>query len=86
MVLSGLKQELTKKSRILKNKFVYLSIEINKNKKMKKVFLTLALVALVAVSCNKVTPSSKLTTVDSTKVQVDSVSIDSTSIDTTAVK
>ena len=42
---------------------------------MKKVFLTLALVALVAVSCNKVTPSSKLTTVDSTAVQVDSVSI-----------
>ena len=53
---------------------------------MKKVFLTLALVALVAVSCNKVTPSSKLTTVDSTTVQVDSISIDSTSIDTTAVK
>jgi hypothetical protein len=53
---------------------------------MKKVFLTLALVALVAVSCNKVTPSAKLTTVDSTAVQVDSVSIDSTSIDTTTVK
>ncbi len=53
---------------------------------MKKVFLALALMALVAVSCNKVTPSAKLTTVDSTAVQVDSVSIDSTTVDTTAVK
>lgn len=53
---------------------------------MKKVFLTLALVALVAVSCNKMTPSLKLTTVDSTAVQVDSVDVDSTSLDTTAVK
>ena len=53
---------------------------------MKKVFLTLALVALVAVSCNKVTPSSKLTTVDSTAVQVDSVNIDSTTTGTTTVK
>ena len=53
---------------------------------MKKLVLTLALVALVAVSCNKVTPSSKLTTVDSTAVQVDSVSIDSTTVDTTATK
>jgi len=53
---------------------------------MKKIFLTLAVMALVAVSCNKVTPSSKLTTVDSTAVQVDSVSIDSTTVDTTAVK
>ena len=53
---------------------------------MKKVFLVLAVMALVAVSCNKVTPSSKLTTVDSTKVQVDSVKIDSASLDTTAVK
>ena len=53
---------------------------------MKKVFLTLTLVALVTVSCNKVTPSSKLTTVDSTEVQVDSVNVDSASIDTTTVK
>ena len=53
---------------------------------MKKVFLTLALVALVAVSCNKVTPSSKLTTVDSTAVATDSVSVNTTSIDTTTVK
>ena len=63
--------------------------KINKkpnNKKMKKVFLTLALVALVAVSCNKVTPLPSLTTVDSTAVQVDSVQIDSASVDTTTVK
>ena len=53
---------------------------------MKKVFLALALTAVVMVSCNKVTPSSKLTTVDSTEVQVDSVKVDSTSIDTTTVK
>jgi hypothetical protein len=53
---------------------------------MKKIFLILAVVALVAVSCNKVTPSSKLTIVDSTEVQVDSVNVDSTSINTTAVK
>ena len=53
---------------------------------MKKVFLVLAVMALVAVSCNKVTPSAKLTTVDSTAVQVDSVSIDSTTVDTTTVK
>jgi len=53
---------------------------------MKKLVLVLAVMALVAVSCNKVTPSAKLTTVDSTAVQVDSVDVDSTSLDTTAVK
>jgi hypothetical protein len=53
---------------------------------MKKLVLTLAVMALVAVSCNKVTPPAKLTTVDSTAVQVDSVDVDSTSLDTTAVK
>ena len=53
---------------------------------MKKVFLVLAVVALVAVSCKKVEAPARLTTVDSTTVQVDSVSIDSASIDTTAVK
>jgi hypothetical protein len=53
---------------------------------MKKVFLALAIMALVAVSCNKVTPPAKLTTVDSTAVQVDSVSVDSTAVDTTKVK
>jgi hypothetical protein len=53
---------------------------------MKKVFLAIALVALVAVSCKKVEAPARLTTVDSTKVQVDSVSVDSTTVDTTAVK
>lgn len=53
---------------------------------MKKVFLALAIVALVAVSCNKVEAPARLTTVDSTAIQVDSVSIDSTTVDTTAVK
>ena len=53
---------------------------------MKKVFLVLAVMALVAVSCKKVEAPASLTTVDSTTVQVDSVDVDSTSIDTTAVK
>lgn len=53
---------------------------------MKKVFLVLAVMALVAVSCKKVEAPARLTTVDSTLVQVDSVSIDSTTVDTTAVK
>ena len=53
---------------------------------MKKLVLTLALVALVAVGCNKVTPSAKLTTVDSTTVQVDSAQVDTTTVDTTATK
>jgi len=59
---------------------------ITKTRKMKKLVLTLALVALVAVGCNKVTPPAKLTTVDSTAVAVDSVSVDTTAVDTTAVK
>ena len=53
---------------------------------MKKVFLALAIIALVTVSCNKVTPPAKLTTVDSTTVKVDSVKVDTTAVDTTAVK
>jgi hypothetical protein len=53
---------------------------------MKKVFLVLAVMALVAVSCKKVEAPARLTTVDSISVQVDSVSIDSTTVDTTAVK
>ena len=53
---------------------------------MKKVFLALALVALVVASCKDVTPSAKLTTVDSTSVQVDSVQVDTTTVDTTAKK
>lgn len=50
---------------------------------MKKVFLTLALVATVLVSCKHVDAPAKLTTVDSTAVQVDSVQVDSTVVDTT---
>jgi hypothetical protein len=53
---------------------------------MKKVFLVLAIMALVVVSCNKVTPPAKLTTVDSTAVKVDSVQVDTTAVDTTEVK
>ena len=53
---------------------------------MKKVFLVLAIVALVVTSCKKVEAPARLTTVDSTEVQVDSVNVDSTSIDTTTVK
>ena len=45
---------------------------------MKKVFLTLALVAAVLVSCKKVEAPARLTTVDSTAVQVDSVQGDTT--------
>jgi hypothetical protein len=42
---------------------------------MKKMFLTLALVATVLVSCNKI-QSTEETTVDSTAVAVDSTSVD----------
>ncbi len=44
---------------------------------MKKVFLTLALVATVLVSCNKVN-TAETSTVDSTAVVVDTVQVDST--------
>jgi hypothetical protein len=53
---------------------------------MKKVFLALALVALVVASCKDVTPPTKLTTIDSVSVKVDSVQVDTTAVDTTAVK
>jgi ABC-type proline/glycine betaine transport system substrate-binding protein len=53
---------------------------------MKKVFLALALMALLVVSCNKVEAPARLTTVDTTSVQVDSVSVDTTAVDTTTVK
>ena len=54
---------------------------------MKKVFLTLALVALVTVvSCKNVDAPARLTKTDSTAVAVDSVQVDSTTVDTTAVK
>jgi hypothetical protein len=47
---------------------------------MKKVFLALALVALVVVSCKKVEAPASFTAVDSTSVQVDSVSVDTTTV------
>lgn len=53
---------------------------------MKKVFLALALVALVVASCRKVDAPARLTTADPTAVVVDSVQVDSTSVDTTTVK
>ena len=54
---------------------------------MKKVFLTLAVVALVTVaSCKHVDAPASVTTVDSTAVATDSVSVDSTTVDTTSVK
>jgi hypothetical protein len=46
---------------------------------MKKMFLTLALVATVLVSCNKI-QSTEETTVDSTTVAIDSVQVDSTMV------
>jgi hypothetical protein len=45
---------------------------------MKKVFLVLALVSAVLVSCKKVEAPARLTTVDSTAVVVDSASVDTT--------
>ena len=54
---------------------------------MKKVFLVLAVMALVTVaSCKHVDAPSTLTTTDSTAVAVDSVQVDSTTVDTTATK
>ncbi len=50
---------------------------------MKKVFLALAIMALVTVSCKKVEAPARLTTVDSAAVKVDSVKVDSTAVDTT---
>lgn len=44
---------------------------------MKKVFLVLALVATVLVSCNKIN-TAETSTVDSTAVVVDTVQVDST--------
>ena len=67
----------------LGKKFIYLII-INKNKKMKKVFLAVALMAVVAVSCKKV-ETVETPVVDSTAVQVDSVSVDTTAVDSVTV-
>jgi hypothetical protein len=52
---------------------------------MKKVFLAVALVAAVAVSCKKVEAPASVTTLDSTTVVVDSVSVDTTAVDSVAV-
>ena len=51
---------------------------------MKKVFLVLALVSTVLVSCKKV-ETGDTCCVDSTAVVVDSVQVDSTAVNTTAV-
>ena len=54
---------------------------------MKKVFLALAVVALVTVaSCKHVEAPASVTTVDSTAVATDSVSVDTTAVDTTSVE
>jgi len=47
---------------------------------MKKVFLALAIVATVLVSCKKVEATSNTEVTDSTAVQVDSVQVDSTTV------
>jgi PBP1b-binding outer membrane lipoprotein LpoB len=47
---------------------------------MKKVFLAVALMAVVAVSCKKVETPASVTTPDSTTVVVDSVSVDTTAV------
>ena len=52
---------------------------------MKKVFLAVALVAAVAVSCKKTEVTTIPVATDSTTVVVDSVSVDTTVVDTTAV-
>jgi hypothetical protein len=59
-------------------------IFINNNNiktKMKKVFLVLAVMALVAISCKNVETPASVSTVDSTAVQVDSISVDSASLE-----
>jgi hypothetical protein len=48
---------------------------------MKKVFLVLAVMALVAVGCKQVEAPASVTTADSTAVQVDSISVDSASLE-----
>ena len=48
---------------------------------MKKVFLALAVMALVAVGCKQVEAQASVTTEDSTAVQVDSISVDSASLE-----
>lgn len=52
---------------------------------MKKVILTLAVLATIAVSCKKVDTTSTEGTTDSTECCVDSVSVDSVSVDSVKV-
>jgi hypothetical protein len=52
---------------------------------MKKVFLALALTALVVASCRNVEAPASVSTVDSTAVQVDSISVDSASLEVSEV-
>lgn len=52
---------------------------------MKKVILTLAVLATIAVSCKKVDTTSTEDKVDSTECCVDSVSVDSVSVDSVKV-
>ena len=47
---------------------------------MKKVFLALAIVATVLVSCKKVESTSNTEVTDSTAVQVDSVAVDTAAV------
>jgi outer membrane lipoprotein SlyB len=48
---------------------------------MKKVFLALAVMALVVASCRNVETPASISTTDSTTVQVDSISVDSASLE-----
>ena len=48
---------------------------------MKKVFLALAVMALVVASCRNVETPASVSTVDSTAAQVDSISVDSASLE-----
>jgi hypothetical protein len=77
-----LKQELVKKVWRLKDKFVYLIIINHKQRKMKKVFLALALVATVMVSCKKtetVETTTETEVVDTTAVETPEA-VDTTSV------
>jgi hypothetical protein len=65
----------------LRNKFRIFNFNNKTKMKMKKVFLALALTALVVASCNKVQPPASISGKDSTAVQVDSVSVDSASLE-----
>lgn len=53
---------------------------------MKKVFLVLAVMALVTVSCKKAEVAAEAPVADTAAVQVDSVAVDTAVVDTAAVK